>query len=828
MKKLFILLLFLIQTGLQAQTLEFWGLTNRGGTADGGTIFKTDASGDNHSIQFSFPKIDGQGPAPTVLCDGGNGKFYGTTNRGGYFDTGVLFEYDHKTKIYTKKIDFTAETGYSPHSSPILATNGKLYGITSYGGISSKGTLYEYDPLSGSYVVKVNFSSLSLSGNPKGALLQASNGKLYGFVENSGVIFEFDPLTGTCEKKIEFNSHNPSAPGGSLIQASDGKLYGVTISSSFSADKGGIFEYDITLNKYTMRMNFSDSLGFDPAGPLVQASNGKLYGLTKRGGRFSRGVFFEFDPLTDQYLKEVDFDELSGYEAEGSVMQAADGKLYGALKRGGQNNLGVLFEYDLSVQQYKKRWEFVSYDEGADPIGALKQADNGKLYGVTSRGGGGIYKFDGTIFKFDPVTGICTKEISLNHSSLSRNPFGSLVQADNGRFYGVTNPGWEFDTQQLFEFDPLTSSFAVKKIFADSINGNGPFSSLCKADNGRLYGMTYLGGIHDAGVLFEYDPVTNSFTKKIDFDGTSGAGPTGDLMQAKDGKLYGLTPYGGATLSGVLFEYTLSTGTLNMKKNFVDQEKDGINPMGRLVQADNGKLYGLTNNGGVNHGGTIFEYDPVTEQFTKKIDLTSVTGSNPPNGLIKANNGKLYGMANTGGISNEGTLFEYDPSSNVCEKKIDFDGATNGGNPRGMLMLASNGKLYGMTDFGGAYRLGTFFEYDTDNGVLIKKMDFNGSNGSLPKNGQLIEVTGVDAVAENNLFKDVIIYPNPVSDLVNINLGDLQNVIIQVHTVTGQIIYYKENINKPNHQFKLIGAAGVYLVDVIVNKQKQEYKLIKK
>jgi uncharacterized repeat protein (TIGR03803 family) len=827
MKGSFILMLFLIQTGLQAQNLEFWGLTSRGGIENGGTIFKTDASGDNHSIQFSFPKIDGQGPAPTALCNAGNGKFYGTTQLGGYFDTGVLFEYDYKTNTYTKKIDFNSETGCFAFSSPILATNGKLYGVTSAGGISSKGTLYEYDPVSGSYMVKVNFSSLSLSGHPKGALFQASNGMLYGFDEESGVIFEFDPVTGACEKKIMLNSSNPGAPGGSLIQASDGKLYGVTMPSSFSPDKGGIFEYDIALNKYTRRMNFSDSLGFDPSGPLMQANDGKLYGLTKGGGRFSRGVLFEFDPLTDQYLKKMDFDELSGYEENGSLMQASDGKLYGVLKRGGQNNAGVLFEYDLSVQQYKKRWDFVSYTESAEPIGALKQADNGKLYGVTARGGGGIYRFGGTIFEFDPVADIYTKKISLDHSSLSRNPFGSLVQADNGRFYGVTNPGWEFDTQQLFEFDPLTSLFAVKKIFADTVNGRYPLSSLCKADNGRLYGMTYLGGIHDAGVLFEYDPVTSTFTKKIDFDGISGAGPSGDLMQAKDGKLYGLTPYG-ATTGGVLFEYTLSSGLLKVKKSFADLEKDGTNPMGRLVQADNGKLYGITNNGGVDNGGVIFEYDPVTEQFTKKIDLTIATGSNPQNGLIKADNGKLYGMAFVGGSFDQGTLFEYNPSANLCEKKIDFDGATNGANPKGMLMLGSNGKLYGMADAGGTYNLGTFFEYNTDNGILIKKMDFNGRNGSSPKNGQLIEISGVNAVTENNLFKDVIIYPNPVSDLVNINFGDLRNIILQIHNASGQLIYYKENISKPNYQFKLIGAAGVYLVDVIVNKQKKEYKLIKK
>ncbi len=49
----------------------------------------------------------------------------------------------------------------------------------------------------------------------------------------------------------------------------------------------------------------------------------------------------------------------------------------------------------------------------------------------------------------------------------------------------------------------------------------------------------------------------------------------------------------------------------------------------------------------------------------------------------------------------------------VFTKKIDFDGLNNGSNPYGSLIEADNGKLYGMTKFGGTGN-GVLFEYDRE------------------------------------------------------------------------------------------------------------------
>ncbi|MBL0072024.1 MAG: hypothetical protein IPP34_09525 [Bacteroidetes bacterium] len=77
--------------------------------------------------------------------------------------------------------------------------------------------------------------------------------------------------------------------------------------------------------------------------------------------------------------------------------------------------------------------------------------------------------------------------------------------------------------------------------------------------------MTSLGGNANYGVLFQYDYVSNIFSKKIDLIDTTGNLPEGPLFEASDGKLYGMTTKGGAIDAGVIFQYDISTGTFIKK-----------------------------------------------------------------------------------------------------------------------------------------------------------------------------------------------------------------------------------------------------------------------
>ncbi|MHB8401627.1 MAG: choice-of-anchor tandem repeat GloVer-containing protein, partial [Bacteroidia bacterium] len=170
-----------------------------------------------------------------------------------------------------------------------------------------------------------------------------------------------------------------------------------------------------------------------------------------------------------------------------------------------------------------------------------------------------------------------------------------------------------------------------------TIVGQQPLGTLCAASDGKLYGLTYQDGANNLGVLFQYNPTTNIYTKNLDFAGaTNGSYPQGSLMQASDGMLYGMTSAGGANSLGVLFQYNPSTNVYTKKLDFAGAT-NGSNPIGSLMQASDGMLYGMAYQGGANSLGVLFQYNPSTNVYTKKLDFAGATnGSNPIGSLMQA------------------------------------------------------------------------------------------------------------------------------------------------------------------------------------------------
>ncbi|SKB75593.1 Gloeo_Verruco repeat-containing protein [Soonwooa buanensis] len=261
-----------------------------------------------------------------------------------------------------------------------------------------------------------------------------------------------------------------------------------------------------------------------------------------------------------------------------------------------------------------------------------------------------------------------------------------------------------------------------------------------------LFGTTSLGGLYNAGTIFQYGLETGKFQKKADFNKTNGSMPTGTLVQVKN-KLYGLTTEGGTKSFGVLYELNLSSNELTKKIDFVGA--NGTWPTGSLMKVSDTKLYGLTWPGGLYGMGTLFEYDVESGIMTKKHDFKANTdgGTRPSGSLTLANNGRIYGLTSSGGNYNNGTLFEYNIPNNIIVKLADFQRNITGATPEGDLLQASNGKLYGLTPIGGDNDFGTLFEFDTDTGVLTKKINFDQTIGSSiaslieAKNGKLYGTT---------------------------------------------------------------------------------------
>ena len=419
-------------------------------------------------------------------------------------------------------------------------------------------------------------------------------------------------------------------------------------------------------------------------------------------------------------------------------------ELWGITSSGGAYNDGVIFITDSAGNNQTVVYEFNgSSENGHNPMGSMMQHSNGKLYGMTNDGGDQDYYSNGVIFEYDPITFTYTKKFDFKggYQDDGAYPSGELTEYSDDKMYGLAGRGGGKYTPYgtLFEFDPSNNIFTRKRQFGtDKPFLNTSVGSLIKSNNGMLYALCYKCAPSDTawwtnnsegnGGLFEYNPDSNKITRITYFD-----------------------------------------------------SNNGKNPLGTLLQADNGLLYGMTIGGGAANKGVLFEYNPTTSQITKKIDFNGIIGCNPRGTLIQANNGKLYGMTSNGGINNKGVLFQYDISSNSLTKKYDFD-SINGGYPNAALLEYTKGKLYGMTPYGGLYNKGVLFEYNYLNNTFKKKFDFDGINGSNPY-GSLISVNIIEEITET------MIYPNPSTNFINIVFPQFQsNVQIVLKDVFGKTV----------------------------------------
>ncbi len=769
-----ILLLFslLVYSGMVFSQTHYYGLTSKGGVSDQGTIFKTDNTGSNLQTVFSF-KYHHAGRSPkSVFTQASNGKIYGTTQFGGanlcsfpYFmsqrRSGVIFEYDPTNDNYTVLFNFDdTTTGCWPETAPVLASNGKLYGVTpSIGGFSQHyGTVYSYDLATGVYTKIHSFGQNSDGKYPVGNLLLASDGNLYGLTSDGGfndkgTIFKIDPTTDTYTKLLDMRvSWSAPAAGqdakSGLIQASNGIMYGTTESggnypSGYGYAYGNIFKYDPVSNVATNLYGFNDTIfGENPVGSPVLLGTNNLYCITHQyyqiPGTYNQESHYYLWKYVISTGNAVVVDSIANGKFNDYMTVSSNGKI-------------IITGSDYNISHAIRFWEFNPATNTRTLIDTsatlrsiykgLMLASNGKFYagGAYLNANNSLYTDNyGSFVEYDASNHTITEKFKFSDPIDGTQPEGDLLMATNGKFYGMTSKGGTFNKGVVFEFNPSNDSY-TKKFDLDSLTGYEPKGGLMEASNGKLYGMTTRGGNNSYGAIFEIDTATWSFTKKADFT-TNNHGVYGRLTEAWDGHLYGLTYWNG----GTIFQYDTTTNTITKKHSFTTN--DGTAPQGSLALADNGKLYGFTQYDGQSYysKGTLFEYDPATNAFAMKKELYNYTGYNSQgNTPLLGSDGKMYLLLSCGGSGNDqysgGAIDEYIPGATTVTNKAVFSVSNTGSKPMGDLMESANGNLYGYTWIGGANNKGTLFEYNPTTATLSKKIDFDGSNGANPMHGSLKE-----------------------------------------------------------------------------------------
>jgi uncharacterized repeat protein (TIGR03803 family) len=325
-----------------------------------------------------------------------------------------------------------------------------------------------------------------------------------------------------------------------LTLGSDGAFYGTTVSGQIvSMTPQG----DVTL----LHAVAGDE-GSQP-NALVEASNGMFYGSLEFGGWKGAGSLFAVSP-TGEFTPIRIFSQHDGANPAAPMIQASDGNLWGTTTRGCMNNLSGSV-YRLRLDGHFRNMHCFNHNDhtfnGTQPGGALVQASDGFLYGTTQRTPN-RYCLRGVcakVFRMD-LDGTVVAATQLRPEQ-GRKPVGALVQAADGQLYGVASEGGDLTTcggvgcGTVFRVSPETMAPQLVHTFTGvDGDGAGP-SNLVLGSNGMLYGRTAHGGTSSAcdggcGTLFRLS-VPNRFHEDWQFE-TSQATP-GPLLQGPGSTLYG-------------------------------------------------------------------------------------------------------------------------------------------------------------------------------------------------------------------------------------------------------------------------------------------------
>lgn len=427
-----------------------------------------------------------------------------------------------------------------------------------------------------------------------------------------------------------------------LLLATDGNIY----FGSFAGGKGTgavarLTPEGVLSTLYSFKEDGTE--GVNVLGPLLQASDGHLYGATYFGGPQGGGTLFRLTlDGTFTILHAFGGGSPNAILPYTGVAQGPDGLLYGTTLNGGPANKGTIYRIATDGTGYTVLHQFAGGD-GENPEGTLTVGADGMLYGTTMMGGG----------------------------------------SSRGTIYRISTTGAH---EVLYSF-PALGRFSAQGM-ATNATGANPRSGMLLAADGNFYGTAYQGGEHGHGTLFRLTP-TGEVSVFYAFRGPSfdGSAPLAALTQDAAGNFYGTTERGGYLHRGAAFRIA-PDGTFALLHGFTGSSIDGQTPYAGVLPA-HGKLYGASYADTVGGAGTLVHFDtgtggvlPVTFSVSA-AEITAGSGVtltwNAPAGATCTKSGGTIGWTGTTTAAGSETLI---PSAGtysfalICTDEDDGDEAT--------------------------------------------------------------------------------------------------------------------------------------------------------
>jgi uncharacterized repeat protein (TIGR03803 family) len=363
--------------------------------------------------------------------------------------------------------------GAVPLAGLVQGNDGDFYGTTGGGGTNNCGTIFKIST-NGTLTSLYSFVVTNDDGySPYAGLVQGRDGNFYGTTVNGGntnfnsypgsfgygTVFKVTK-NGTLTSLYSFGGTNDGTfPFAGLVQGNDGDFYGTTMGGGKTVPNtnysyGTVFK--ITTNGVLTGLYYFTGTndGAYPQAGLVQGSDGNFYGTTYLGGTNNWGTVFKISTngaLTSLYsfgsITDASGELLDGIEVAAGLVEGKDGDFYGTTTGGGTNGYGTIFKINTNgrLTTLHSFGSIFGSIDGANPVAGLVQGSDGNFYGTTEEGGTYNSNNSGTVFEID-TNGAFTTLYSFDGdigdgSNGGANPEAGLVQGNDGNFYGTTSGG---------------------------------------------------------------------------------------------------------------------------------------------------------------------------------------------------------------------------------------------------------------------------------------------------------------------------------------------------------------------------------------------------
>jgi uncharacterized repeat protein (TIGR03803 family) len=464
---------------IQAPSGIFYGTSSEIPSGGQGTIYSMTTAG-ALTLLHQFVGTDGTNPiAPLVV--GSDGNFYGGTRSGGANNYGVLFRIT-PAGVFTLLHSFTGTDGRDLEHAMILGHDGNLYGTTASGGQAS-GVVFKLTN-AGVYTVLYTLPT-SLYSPFNSRLVQATDGKLYGLIQQG----------------------NSSEPGW---------IYSITTTGTFTI-----------LHEFCQQTNCTD--GVAPSTPLVQHTDGKLYGFTVHGGDTSVcqgdgcGVLYSFDVGLKPFVTLVTTSGKvgskigilgQGFSAESivkfngvtatTVARSGSTFLYATVPAGASNGYVTVTTGSTALTSSQKFVVHDSWGKGTVIPTAVQAAATGVI-------GGKVYVVGGATNSAIIATNQVYSPTSNTWTTGAPMPTARFAAAaavvDNILYVIGGNPNGSSQLNVVEAYNPVTNTWSTKASMPTARDSSGAV-----VEGGKIY---VIGGYdntsHRLATVESYDPATDTW-----------------------------------------------------------------------------------------------------------------------------------------------------------------------------------------------------------------------------------------------------------------------------------------------------------------------------